>query len=110
MEWWSPEMVNCKRKRGQKKTKSSFLGLERVLGRGIGGRELRIEDSWTPMAHAYKPSYSGDRDQEHQGLKPTQANSSQDSIYKIPNRKRTGGGVQGVHPEFKPWYCKKKKK
>jgi hypothetical protein len=28
---------------------------------------------------------------------------------KNPSQKRTGGVVQGVGPEFKPQYCKKKK-
>jgi hypothetical protein len=28
---------------------------------------------------------------------------------KIPNTKRAGGVAPGVAPEFKPWYCKKKK-
>jgi hypothetical protein len=30
---------------------------------------------WTLVAHAYNPSYSGDRDQEDGSLKPAQANS-----------------------------------
>jgi hypothetical protein len=34
------------------------------------------------VAHACNPSYSGDRDQDDQGLKPAQANSSQDPILK----------------------------
>jgi hypothetical protein len=29
---------------------------------------------------------------------------------KNPSQKRTGGVAQGVGPEFKPQYCKKKKK
>jgi hypothetical protein len=28
----------------------------------------------------------------------------------MPNTKRAGGMAQGVGPEFKPQYCKKKKK
>jgi hypothetical protein len=44
--------------------------------------------SWVPMAHACNPSYSGCRDQEDQGLKPAQANSSQDPISKKPSQKR----------------------
>jgi hypothetical protein len=28
----------------------------------------------------------------------------------IPNTKRAGGVAQGVGPEFKPQYCKKRKK
>jgi hypothetical protein len=29
---------------------------------------------------------------------------------KIPNTKRVGEVTQGIGPEFKPWYHKKKKK
>jgi hypothetical protein len=38
-----------------------------------------------------------------------QANSSQDPILKKPITKRAGGVAQGVGPEFKPQYHKKKK-
>jgi hypothetical protein len=38
---------------------------------------------WALVAHAYNPSYSGGRDHEDHGLKPDQANSSQDPISKI---------------------------
>jgi hypothetical protein len=38
--------------------------------------------SQTPVAHTYNPSYSGGRDQEDSSLKPTQANSSQNTISK----------------------------
>jgi hypothetical protein len=31
-------------------------------------------------------------------------------IEKNPSQKRAGGVAQGVGPEFKPQYCKKKKK
>jgi hypothetical protein len=62
------------------------------------------------VAHACIPSYSGGRDQEDHSLKPAQANSLRDSISKIPNTKRAGGVAQGIGPEFKPWYGKKKKK
>jgi hypothetical protein len=61
------------------------------------------------VAHACNPSYSGGRDQEDQGLKPAQANSSQDPISKIPITKRAGGVAQGEGPEFKLQYHKKKK-
>jgi hypothetical protein len=36
------------------------------------------------VAHAYNPSYSGDRDQEDHGLKPALSNSVQDPILKNP--------------------------
>jgi hypothetical protein len=62
------------------------------------------------VTHTCNPSYSGDRDQEDQGSKPAQANSLKDPILKKnPLPKRAGGGTQGVGPEFKPQYCKKKK-
>jgi hypothetical protein len=56
--------------------------------------------------------YSGGRGQEDQGLKPAWATSSRDSISKKKKKPITekGSGVaQGVVPEFKPQYCKKKK-
>jgi hypothetical protein len=43
-------------------------------------------------------------------LKLDQAKSLQDLISKILNTKRVGEVAQGVGPEFKPQYCKKKKK
>jgi hypothetical protein len=63
-----------------------------------------------PVAHACNPNYSGSRDQEDRGLKPTQANSSRDPISKNPSQNRAGGVAEGEGPEFKPKYCKKKKK
>jgi hypothetical protein len=80
--------------------------------------------SQVPVAHACNPSYSGDRDQEDHGLKPAQANSSQDPIskkpitkkqnkknhQKNPSQKRAGEVTQGVGPEFKPQYKKKKER
>jgi hypothetical protein len=50
--------------------------------------------SQAPVAHACNPSYSGGRDQEDQGLKPACANSSQDSISKMPNTKKAGRVAQ----------------
>jgi hypothetical protein len=64
------------------------------------------------VAHAFNPSYSGGRDQEDHGSKPAWANSSPDPILKKPftkNKKRAGGVAQGVGPEFKPQYQKKKR-
>jgi hypothetical protein len=43
-------------------------------------------------------------------LKPAWTNSSRDPILKIPNTKRAGAVAQDIGPEFKPQYCKKKKK
>jgi hypothetical protein len=62
------------------------------------------------VSHTYNPRYSGGRDQEDHGSKSTQANSLQDLISKTPSHKRAGGVAQDVGPEFKPQYCKKKKK
>jgi hypothetical protein len=31
-------------------------------------------------------------------------------LEKNPSQKRAGGVAQDVGPEFKPWYCQKKKK
>jgi hypothetical protein len=63
------------------------------------------------VAHACNTSYSGGRDQEDHNLKPAQANSLQDPISENPIIKKLAGGVaQGEGPEFKPQYCKKKKK
>jgi hypothetical protein len=57
------------------------------------------------------PSYSGGKDQEDHGLKPAWANSSSETLPpKNPSQKRAGRVAQGVSPEFKPQYCKKKKK
>jgi hypothetical protein len=36
---------------------------------------LKSGMSWAPVTHAYKPSYSGGRDQEDRGLKPAWENS-----------------------------------
>jgi hypothetical protein len=61
------------------------------------------------VAHAYNPRYS--RGQEDRCSKPTQANNWRDPYLKTTHhKKRTGEVAQGVGPEFKPWYSKKKKK
>jgi hypothetical protein len=62
------------------------------------------------VALAYNPSYSGGRNQEDYSSKPAQANSSRDPIKKTPSQKSAGGMTQGVDPEFKIQYRKKKKK
>jgi hypothetical protein len=48
------------------------------------------------VAHAYNPRYSGGKDQEDHGSKPTQANSLKDLILKIPNKKRADGVAQVI--------------
>jgi hypothetical protein len=67
------------------------------------------------VAHAYNPSNLEGRDQQDPGSKPARTNSSQDPISKNPSQKttkknRAGRVAQGEGPEFKPQYCKKKKK
>jgi hypothetical protein len=63
------------------------------------------------VAHIYNPSYSGGRDQEDLDSKPAQANSSQYLISKnLITKKKAGGVVQGIGPEFKPQYRKKQNK
>jgi hypothetical protein len=44
--------------------------------------------SRAPVAHTYNPSYSGGRDQEDWGLKPTQANSYETLSQKNPTPKK----------------------
>jgi hypothetical protein len=67
--------------------------------------------SWAPMTNACNPSYSGHRNQEDCSLKPAQANSSRNTILKIPNIKNKAGGMaQGVeclppkHKALRPNY------
>jgi hypothetical protein len=43
---------------------------------------------WAPVAHACNASYSGGRDQEDQGLKPVEVNSSQDPVWKKIHHKK----------------------
>jgi hypothetical protein len=65
-----------------------------------------------PVAHTCNPSYSGGRDQEDRGSKPAQENTSWDPIWKKPkhtHKKRADRVAQGVGPEFKSQYWKKKK-
>jgi hypothetical protein len=63
-----------------------------------------------PVAHACNPSYSGGRDQEDHSSRPAWAKSWRDPILKKPTKKRDSRIAQGAGPEFKPLYCKKKKK
>jgi hypothetical protein len=66
--------------------------------------------SFALVAHTYNTSYSGGRDQENHGSKPAQANTSRDPILKKKSQKRDGGLAHCLGPEFKPQYCKKKRK
>jgi hypothetical protein len=63
------------------------------------------------MAHACKPSYSGDGDQEDCSLKPAGQIVCKILSWKKPITKRGAGGVaQGADPEKKSQYQKLKKK
>jgi hypothetical protein len=62
------------------------------------------------VAYCYNPSYSGDRDQEDRSSKPAPQIVRETLSQKNPSHKRAGGVAQGVGPEFKPQYHKKKKK
>jgi hypothetical protein len=62
------------------------------------------------VAHACNPSYSGVRDQGIAvGSQPGQT-VHETYLEKPFTKKRAGGVTQGVGPEFKPQYHKKKKK
>jgi hypothetical protein len=70
---------------------------------------------WVPLAHTCNPSCSGGRDQEDHCLKSAWANSFGDPISKTlitkkKKKKGTGAVAQGVGPEFKPKYQKKKER
>jgi hypothetical protein len=63
------------------------------------------------VAHSCNPGYSGGRDQKDCSSKPAQENSLGDPILKKKksHKKRAGGVVQGLGPEFKPQYDQEKK-
>jgi hypothetical protein len=70
--------------------------------------------SQVPVADTCNPNNSGGRDQEDCSSKPAWANSSMRPYQKKKPFKKKGSGAGGVAqsvlPEFKPQYCKKKKK
>jgi hypothetical protein len=64
-----------------------------------------------PVAGTCNSSYSGARDQEDHSSKPDRANSSRElTSKKTHHKKSTDEVAQGVDPEFKLQYHKKKKK
>jgi hypothetical protein len=65
--------------------------------------------SQAPVAHTYDPSYSGGSDQEDHSLRLAWASNLWDSVSKKPFTNKGCGVAQGVGPEFKPQYHKKKK-
>jgi hypothetical protein len=81
------------KKWGRKDNKEGEFDQSTLFAQGIGGSRL-----------------SGGSDQKDLSLKPAQTNSSQDPISKNPSQKRIGGVAENVGPEFKPYYCQKKKK
>jgi hypothetical protein len=64
--------------------------------------------NWASVSHAYNPSYTVGRDEEDYSSNPAWANSSQAPISKKSSQKRAGGVAQGVGPEFKSQYHKKR--
>jgi hypothetical protein len=67
--------------------------------------------SQVPVAHACNPRYSGSSDQEDHSSKPAHANNLQNPILKKTiTKKRASGVAQGIGPELKPQYHKKRKK
>jgi hypothetical protein len=65
--------------------------------------------SWAPVTHTCNPSHSGGSDQENQDSKSAWEKFARPFLEKIHHKKRAGGVAQGVGPEFKPQYHKKKK-
>jgi hypothetical protein len=62
------------------------------------------------VAHIYNPSYSGGRDQESHGLKPSQGKQFTRLSQKNPTQERACGVAQGANPKFKSQHQQKKKK
>jgi hypothetical protein len=64
-----------------------------------------------PMAHSCKPSYSGGKRSGGSWLEASLGKCfTTPYLEKNHHKKRTGGVAQGVEPDFKPQYCKKKQK
>jgi hypothetical protein len=66
----------------------------------------RVQPHWVPVVHACNPSYMGGQDQEDHGLRPAQANTSQDPIYKIPRAKWNGSKSRwwsACFASVRPW-------
>jgi hypothetical protein len=64
---------------------------------------------WAPVTHVCNPSYSEGRDQEDHCSRLLQIVCKTLSR-KNPSQKRAGRVAHSVGPEFKPQYCKKKKR
>jgi hypothetical protein len=61
------------------------------------------------VTQACNLSYLGGRDQEDYGLKSAGQIVCEILSWKSPLQQRAGGKAEGIGPEFKPQYCKKKK-
>jgi hypothetical protein len=76
------------------------------------------EISWALVVHTCNPTYLGGRDQENQGSRPEEANSSQDphlqnNQSKMNRRCGSSGkapALQVQNPKFKPQYTKQTRK
>jgi hypothetical protein len=91
----------------------------------IVNREIQIEDTFwlhltsgkntknsqVPVAHAYNPSYSRVRDQENGIAVQSQLWQiiCETLFQKKKSQKRAHWVAEGIGPEFKPQYCKKRK-
>jgi hypothetical protein len=75
-------------KNGADHGRSHYLSLEWKEIHGSSFMELRVVLGQAPVAHACNPGYSGGRDQENHGSKPTWTDSSRDLILKKPITKK----------------------
>jgi hypothetical protein len=71
---------------------------------------MKVTASRVLVAHTCNPSYLGGTDQEAPGSKPALGKQFERTYLENTQPKRAGGVAQGIGPEFKVWYCKKKKK
>jgi hypothetical protein len=62
------------------------------------------------VTHTCNPSYSGGRDQEVCSSKPGQEIVHETLSLKTLHKNGTGGVAQGEDPEYKPQYCKRKRR
>jgi hypothetical protein len=66
----------------------------------------RVSQGQVPVTHTCNPNYSGGRDRQDLGSQPASSKEFVRPFLKKPitHKKRAGGVVQGVGPEFKPQY------
>jgi hypothetical protein len=75
-----------------------------------GYHQENKQQSQAPVAHFCNPGYSGGRNQKDRGSKQARQIVRDTISQKTHHKKRAYGVAQGVGPEFKPQYHKKKKK